>query len=77
MNRRKDYRDMDRFRETCRKQHRRYYSKTAFIYGKRLWTAAEDAMVMEHNVPDTTLSSVIQRSIGAIQKRRCMLKKEA
>ena len=66
MNRRKDYRDMAKFRETCRKQQSRYYSKTAFIYGKRIWTSVEDAMVMEHNVPDMTLSQMIQRTVCRI-----------
>ena len=77
MNRRKDYRDMAKFRETCRKQQSRYYSKTAFIYGKRIWTTAADAIGMEHNVTDITLSQMIQRSVAAIQQRRSRLKKEA
>lgn len=75
MNRKKDYRDMEKFRRTCRKQQRRYYSKTAFLYEKRYWTADEDTMVLEHSVPDTTLSRVIHRSVGAIQTRRSKLLK--
>ena len=35
MNRKKDYRDLKRHRETCRKQHKRYYGKTAFLYEGR------------------------------------------
>lgn len=77
VNRKKDYRDLKRHRETCRKQHKRYYAKTAFLYETREWTSAEDDMVVAHSVPDTVLSERIQRSVGAIQKRRCMLKKEA
>ncbi len=75
MNRKKDYRDLKRHRETCRKQHKRYYGKTAFLYEGREWTSAEDDMVVAHTVPDTVLSEQIQRSVGAIQRRRWLLKK--
>ena len=75
MNRKKSYKDMKRFRNTCRKQKRRYYGKTAFLYEKRAWTKAEDNMVLEHKIPDVVLSAKTHRSVGAIQKRRCKLKK--
>lgn len=77
MNRRKAYRDMAKFRETCRKQRRRYYQKTANLYEKRRWTPEEDVVVIEHNIPDSHLSKKIKRSVEAIQVRRSKLKKEA
>lgn len=70
MNRKQDYKDMEKWRKTCRKQNQRYYAKTSNLYSPRLWTAEEDAMVMEHNITDSELSVKIQRSVRAIQHRR-------
>ena len=32
MNRKEDYRDMEKYHKACQRQHRRYYSKTSFLY---------------------------------------------
>ena len=75
-NRKNLYNDMERFRETRNVQRKRYYSKTAG-YPPRPWTLEEDKVVLEHSITDTALSQIISRSVGAIQKRRCRLKKSS
>lgn len=45
------------------------------LYPKRPWTLEEDEMVERHEIPDRELSSLIQRSVTAIQKRRHELRK--
>lgn len=74
MNRKKDYRDMDKYRKACRRQNQRYYEKTSNLYPPRPWTPGEDAMVLEHSITDHELSAKIERSVRAIQHRRNRLK---
>ena len=64
---------MEKFRKTRNAQRKRYYAKTAKYKG-RPWTAEEDKAVLAHNVTDTELSSIIERSVQAIQIRRSFLK---
>ena len=73
-NRRKSYADMERYRTTTLAQKLRYYGKTAG-YESRSWIAEEDCLVLEHSITDTELSHKIERSVAAIQIRRCRLKK--
>ncbi len=77
MNRKKNYRDMEKYRKACRRQNQRYYGKTSFLYQPRLWTAEEDTLVMEHDITDHELSEKISRSVRAIQHRRHRLRKLA
>ncbi|MDY2607231.1 MAG: hypothetical protein SOV90_04780 [Lachnospiraceae bacterium] len=74
MNRKKDYKDMTKYAKTKKAYYKRYYGKTA-IYKPHLWSAAEDAMVLEHSITDHELSEKIGRSVKAIQIRRNRLKK--
>lgn len=77
MNRKKDYRDMDRYRETRNAQKRRYYRRTEkSINSGQPWTPHEIKRVMEHNVTDMQLSKEIGRSVAAIQVMRNRLKRE-
>lgn len=73
-NRKSNYTDMDRYRRTRNEQRKRYYQKTAGKYPMRGWTDEEDLMVINHEIADTRLSELIQRSVSAIQSRRCKLK---
>lgn len=75
MNRKKGYADMEKYRRTARAQKNRYYGKTAFLYPGRLWTDDENELILAHEMPDSELSTMIQRSVGAIQVQRCKLKK--
>lgn len=77
MNRKQQYRDKDKCRETCRRQKQRYYGRTSFLYPARLWTHEEDEMVTAHEITDSELSAKIERSVRAIQRRRWQLKHQA
>lgn len=74
MNRKKQYRDLRKHRETCNRQNRRYYGKSA-IYERHSWTSEEDDAVLEHSIPDSELSPKLGHSVRAIQIRRSRLRK--
>lgn len=74
MNRKKNYRNMEKYRKACRRQNQRYYAKTSNLYPARAWNAEEDAMVLNHTMPDSELSEKLERSVRAIQHRRHRLK---
>ena len=74
--RKDNYRDLQKYRETRKKQRKRYYNKTSYLYEGRRWTPEEDDMVMAHISSDTVLSERLHRSVQAIQRRRWMLKKK-
>lgn len=65
-----------RQREAKRREHRRYYAQTAFLYHSRPWTEKEDRLVLAHEIPDRELSAKIHRSMKAISNRRWRLRKE-
>lgn len=69
------YKDMEKFRATALRYKRKYYGRTTFLYPRRAWTEHEDDVVLAHKITDTEMSVKIQRSVGAIQHRRCLLKK--
>lgn len=73
MNRKKEYKDMDKFKKTRNAQRKRYYKKTQ-LYKRKCWNIKEDILVLKHEITDTELSYMIHRSVSAIQKRRCRLK---
>lgn len=73
MLRKKDYRDLQKWKNTARLQRKRYYAKTA-LYAPRPWTSKEEQLVLEHTIPDSELSPLIQRSVAAIQKNDTNLK---
>ena len=64
-----------RQREAKRRQHRRYYAETAFLYKPCPWTEKEDRLVLAHEIPDRELSKKIGRSMKAISNRRRRLRK--
>lgn len=68
------YRDMEKYRQTRRRQTRKYYKRTA-KYPRRDWTDYEDNMILDHAIPDRELSAILNRSQMAICVRRCRLKK--
>lgn len=77
MKAKKDYKDMEKYRECKRRQSERYRKRTgAGVYEKRGYTYKEDMMILEQSVPDRELSKKLQRSVQAIQIRRCRLRKE-
>lgn len=77
MNKKDNYKDMKKWKAACKRQHYRYYNKTAFApRGGEPFSLLEDKMIMEHLVSDRELSTMLGRSMGAIQKRRWRLKNE-
>lgn len=70
------YANIQKLEEARKGQKRRYYGKTAYLYVRRPWSALELQMVMDHEIPDSELSVIIERSVMAIQVRRNALKKE-
>ena len=69
------YKDKDKARTIRNSQRLRYYQKTQLYPEKRRWTSEEDKAVLEHSITDTELSSILGRSVHAIQVRRNKLKK--
>ena len=70
-----EYRDMEKYREYKRKTQSRYRKRTgAGQYPAREYTLEEDRMILEQSITDRELGIKIQRSVGAIQKRRHHLK---
>lgn len=75
--RKANYRDLNKYYKTRRAQVRRYVLRTGSgKYPKRPWSGEDDQRVLNHSIPDRQLSKQIQRSVTAIQIRRCKLKKE-
>ena len=74
-NRKKSYKDMEKFTKTRKEQRKRYYKKTA-IYEPSFWTKEQEEQVLKHEIPDSELSVLIRHSVRAIQAKRYMLKKK-
>lgn len=70
------YKKSEHGRKGRKAYKRRYYAKTAFAK-KHLkpWSAEEEKLVISHEIKDTELAAKLGRSVGAIQKKRCRLKK--
>lgn len=78
MNRKKGYADLQKHRNTCNKQIKRYYSQRNFGDGKpHRWTEHEIDMIMKHEITDTEIARILHRSVKAIQVKRVKVKKEA
>lgn len=76
MLRKESYQDLDLWRETKRKQKRRYRSRTGSNkYLPHQWSDSEDQQVLRHERPDRELAKQIGHSVQAIQVRRCRLRK--
>ncbi len=64
------YADLDKYRETRRKQKQRYRDRNGGnIYEPRRWSTDEDEMVLKHCIPDREISVILQMSIQAVQNR--------
>jgi len=72
-NRRQNYADVDRARTTWAAQKRRYRSRTGSGYGRRAWTEAEEAAVLDHSTSDRDLAARLGRSVQSIQIKRVRL----
>lgn len=65
------YRDMEKFKNTIRRQQKRYYDKTKDAKNTgNYWSKRDIKLVMEHKMTDTELSALLGRSVKAIQIKR-------
>jgi hypothetical protein len=73
MNRKNEYRDLEKWRNTKRKSKLKNYRKTqnAENHGKR-WDGKDIQKVLAHEISDAELSQKLGRSVQAIQM--CRLK---
>lgn len=75
MNRKENYVDLDKWRQTKKKQKRRYYGKSQNAENRNQpWTNAEIQIVLDHKLTDKELSVLLGRSVNAIQVIRCKQK---
>ena len=75
MLRKKQYKDLSKWRATAKRQKERYYSPTQTGHGTPRWTYEEDCIVLLHEKTDNEIALEIGRSVAAIQKRRGTLKR--
>lgn len=77
MLRKENYKDLDKWRDTKNKQKKRYYKKTQNgCNSGKPWLKQELKLIMEHKKTDTELAIELGRSVAAIQRKRCKVKKE-
>lgn len=69
--------DRETFLRADRKYKQGYRIRNgAYKHGRRRWTWDEDMLVITATkIPDRILASIMERSVGAIQKRRHTLRK--
>lgn len=78
INRKDDYRDIDKWRKACNRQRKRYYRKTQNAENKgSRYTLKEIEMILDRKYSDLELSKLLGRSMQAIQGKRCRLRKES
>lgn len=75
MLRRRQYRDLSKWRVTAKRQKDKYYSRSQTGHGTPRWTSEEDLIVLLHEKTDNEIALEIGRSVAAIQKRRGVLKR--
>lgn len=74
--RKSDYKDIERYRELKRNQLKRFYAKTSYSSNyKKRYTAEEYKMIVDHNLTDMEISSLLGRSVNSIRKVRYRISK--
>lgn len=69
--RKKDYADIEKWRNTVTTYNRKYYQATSNARNSyKKWTQEEDRIVLEHTIPDREISKLLGRSMKAIAQRR-------
>ena len=76
MNRKNQYKNLDKWREARNRSRKKNYGKTAYAPNyKKAWTTKEIEVVMKHEVTDFEISQLIGRSVASIQQKRYQLNK--
>lgn len=73
MIRKKQYKDMEKYAETHRRQKNKYYRRTQC--GWHPWEKWQDDIVLKHELTDHQISTLVGHSVCAVQHRRHRLKK--
>lgn len=77
MNNKDHYKDINKWRETCREQRKRYYNKTSKRKNYRKpWTEEEINMIINSKLTDHEISDILERSVQSIQIKRCRINAE-
>ena len=78
MNRKREYKDLDKWVKTKKRQAKRYYKKHSqnATNSKQGYTIEEINMIMQHEISDVELSKKIGRSVRAIQVKRAKINKK-
>jgi len=67
--------EMEKYHDIAKRWKKGYRKRTGSDrYIPREWSPEDDKLILEHKIPDRELSEQIQRSVTAIQVRRCRLK---
>lgn len=75
VNRKHQYKDLDKWRAAKNRQRAKYYHKTQNApNSKSRYTDEEIEMILNHSIPDIELSRKIGRSVQAIQQKRKKVK---
>ena len=76
MNRKKDYKDLDKYKDTKRKQQNRWRQRSGcYMYDKRNFTEEEDEIIMNFKGTYRELAEQLCRSIPSVQQRRFRLRR--
>lgn len=76
MNRKNQYKDMEKYHKARNRQRARYYGKTSNAENSRQpYTLKEMELILDHNITDTELAKMLGRSVLSIQIKRSRLKK--
>lgn len=75
--RKKDYRDMEKYRNYANRHRKANYKRGNFSDGKpREYTLDEINLILEQSMPDRELAELLKRSVQSIQIKRSRLKKK-
>lgn len=78
MNRKHLYKDLEKWKQTKKKQSKKYYdthSRNA-TNSKKQYTPEEIELIIKHEISDVELSKILGRSVNAIQVKRSKLNKD-
>lgn len=72
MNRKNEYKNLEKWRATKRRYQNKYYSKTVNAPNSgKPWTKEEIDLILSKPIPDRELSEKLGRSMKAIIMKRC------
>lgn len=72
----KHYKDKDKARAYTYRRNKKYYTKHMYSQDikKKRWSDFEVKIILDHKFSDVVIAMRLQRSVRAIQVKRCKLK---